>query len=160
MLEAPGKHKKKNLAGNAIVETGLVLVPLMAILFAIVDFGFVIFIKSTFQHAVREGTRYAVTSQTMSGMGQDASIKSVVQQNAMGFLNGSTGAAMIYIRYYDPVTLVETTSNAGGNLVEISIEGYSWGWLAPLLRSATPLTIATRSSDRMEASPGGIPPTR
>jgi hypothetical protein len=37
---------------------------------------------------VREGVRYAIASQTMTGMGQDASIKSVVQQNAMGVVGG------------------------------------------------------------------------
>jgi Flp pilus assembly protein TadG len=145
-----------------MVELSLVLVPVLALIFAIIDFGFGIFLKSTFQHAVREGVRYAVTSRTETGMGQDASIRSVVQRNAMGFLNGSAGAAKIYIRYYVPGTLAETQSNAGGNIVEVSVEGYSWAWIAPLMRSSgPPLNILARSSDRMENSPGGgIPPAR
>jgi Flp pilus assembly protein TadG len=86
----------------------LVLIPLVALWVAIIDFGFGIFLKGTFQHAVREGVRYAVTSRTEPGMGQDASIKQVVQRNAMGFLNGDQGAARIHIRYYVPGTLTET----------------------------------------------------
>lgn len=143
-----------------MVELAFILLPLMALLLAILDFSFAIFLRGTFQHAVREGVRYAVTSRTESGMGHDASIKSVVQRNAMGFLNGATGAEKIRIRYYVPGTLAETVSNAGGNIVEVSVEGYNWGWMAPLMRSAVPLQVKSRSSDRMEPSPGGIPPTR
>lgn len=125
------------------------------------DFGFAIFLKSTFQHAVREGARYAVTSRTDEGLGQDGSIKAVVQRNAMGFLNGAAGATKIHIRYYVPGSLVETQSNAGGNIVEVSVEGYTWSWMAPLMRNSLPaLTVGARSSDRMEPSPGGVPPTR
>lgn len=143
-----------------MVELSLVLVPLLALLLAILDFGFAIFLRSTFQHAVREGVRYAVTSRTSPGLGHDASIKAVVQKHAMGFLNGDA-ASKIQIRYYLPGTLAETQSNAGGNIVEVSIEGYNWGWMAPLLRSASPaLAVSARSSDRMESSPGGAPPSR
>jgi Flp pilus assembly protein TadG len=144
-----------------MVELALVLLPLLALIFGIMDFGFGIFVKSTLQHATREGARYAVTSRTGAGMGQDASIRAAVQRNAMGFLNGTAGAAKIYIRYYVPGTLVETQSNAGGNIVEVSVEGYTWNWMAPLMRRSTgPLVVVARSSDRMENSPGGIPPTR
>jgi Flp pilus assembly protein TadG len=143
------------------VELPLVLLPLVGLWVAIVDFSFGIFLKSTFQHAVREGARYAVTSRTEPGLGHDASIKAAVQRNAMGFLNGETGAGRIQIRYFTPGTLVETQSNAGGNIVEVSVEGYTWNWIAPVLRSGVaPLNIVARSSDRMEASPGGTPPAR
>ena len=144
-----------------MVELALVLLPLLAILFAIIDFSLAVYLKSTFRHAVREGARYAVTGRTTSGLGQDASIRGVVQRNAMGFLDGSSGAAKIFIRYYNPGTLAETQSNAGGNIVEVSVEGYTWNWIAPVLRHSMPaLAIAARSSDRMEASPGGMPPAR
>lgn len=144
-----------------MVEFALVLLPLLAIIFAIIDFSLAVYLRSTFRHAVREGARYAVTGRTVPGMGQDASIRGVVQRNAMGFLNGSSGASKIFIRYYNPGTLAETQSNSGGNIVEVSIEGYTWNWIAPVMRSATPaMTVLARSSDRMENSPGGIPPPR
>ena len=110
---------------------------------------------------MREGVRYAVTSRTEPGMGHDASIKAVVQRHAMGFLNGPEGASKIHIRYYVPGTFAETQSNAGGNIVEVSIENYRWNWMAPVLRgNASPLTLVVRSSDRMEMPPGGISPAR
>ena len=144
-----------------MVEFALVLLPLLAIIFGIIDFSLAVFLRSTFRHAAREGARYAVTGRTAAGMGQDASIRAVVQRNAMGFLNGSSGASKIFVRYYTPGTLVETQSNAGGNIVEVSIEGYTWSWIAPVLRRAQPgLTVLARSSDRVENSPGGISPKR
>jgi hypothetical protein len=161
-MRAPAYFRKRSERGNAFVEMAFVLVPLFAIMFAIVDFGFAIFLRSTFLHAVREGTRYAVTYRTIVGKGHDDSIKTVVQNSAMGFLAGSSGAEKIKIRYYAPDTLVETAANAPGNLVEISVEGYQWGWLAPLMRDETPLSIGARSSDRMEGLPLGMssPPAR
>jgi len=157
----PSPKTARSRCGQALVELPLVLIPLVALLVAIIDFSFAIFLRSTFQHAVREGARYAVTSRTEPGLGQDASIQTTVQRNAMGFLNGPEGAGRIHIRYYLPGTLAETQSNAGGNIVEVSVEGYTWRWIAPVLRgSAAPLSIVARSSDRMEASPGGVPPAR
>ncbi len=151
-----GRRRQK---GNAILEGGLVLVPLMALIFAFIDHGLAIFLQNTFQHAVREGVRYAVTYQTQSGMGQDASIQTVVKRNAMGFLSNCNNC--IKIRYYKPDSLVETTENIPGNLVEVSVEGYQLSWMAPLMRSAGKISIVARAADRMEGLPGGqSPPTR
>lgn len=139
---------------------GLVLVPFFAFILLVMDISLAIFCKASLQYAVREGTRYAITSQTMTGKGQDASIQSIVEQNSMGFLQGSSGASLISIQYYTPDTLTPTTSNAGGNIVEISVLGYSYSPLIPLLRSASPILMTVRSADRMEPSPGGVPPAR
>lgn len=147
--------------GSALVELALVLVPLVAIWAAIVDFSFAIFLKATLQHAVREGVRYAVTSRTEPGLGHDASIVAAVQRNAMGFLDGPEGASKIHIRYYAPGSFTEVQSNSGGNIVEVSVEGYRWNWIAPILRREAPaLDLVARSSDRMEMPPGGISPPR
>jgi len=156
------RQSRKSRRGNAFVEMALTMVPLFALVFGIIDFSFVIFLKSTFQHAVREGVRYAVTYQLKPGMQHDASIKAVVQDNASGFLAGTTGANKIQIYYFVPDTLAPTMVNAPGNIVEIAVEGFQWGWMAPLLRSGTPLTINVRSSDRMEGLPAGMtaPPPR
>jgi hypothetical protein len=144
-----------------MVEASLIFVPTFAILFGILDFSIAIFLRSTLQHACREGVRYAVTYQTISGSGHDASIQSVVQANAMGFLAGESGREKIRIRYYTPDTYEETSLNAPNNVVEVSIEDFEWGWIAPLMRSATPLRMGARATDRMEGLPGGSqPPAR
>ncbi len=153
--------RRRQQRGNALLETALIFLPLFAIIFAILDFGLVIFIKSTLQNAVREGARYAVTYQLKSGMGHDLSIKTVVQQNGLGFLSGTTGLDRIKVRYYQPDTFVETTYNWPGNLVEISVEGYQWKWMVPMWRAAGTLNLVARAMDRMEGLPAGTtPPAR
>ena len=148
-------RRRNGQKGNTFVEAAFVLLPLLAMIFAIVDFGLAIFMKTTLQHATREGVRYAVTYQTMDGMGHDASIKEMVRANGMGFLNDEEDLETITIRYYDPITLEEVGGNDPGNLIEVSVENYTWGWLGPLMRSATPIQMTARSSDRMEGLPTG-----
>src|ERR1035441_6008677 len=73
--------------GSTMVEGSLVILPLLAVLFGVLDLSIAIFVKNTVQFAVCQGVRYAVTSQTMTGMGQDDSIKTVVQNYTLGFLD-------------------------------------------------------------------------
>lgn len=156
-----GNRQARQRGSSPILEGALVFVPFFALFFAIIDYGLVAFVKNTFQHATREGVRYAVTYQTSGGLGHDASIKEVVKTNALGFLSGPSGASHIIIKYYDPNTLVETAGNLPGNIIEVSIENYQWGVIAPLLRSASPITLNVRASDRMETVPNGLaPPSR
>jgi len=161
------RHSRRRLrqAGNNILESALVLVPTLAMIVGIVDVAFGVFAHTTLQHAVREGTRYAVTYSVKSGMGHDASIKSVVQANAMGFLASETALSKVFVRYYDPATFTEQTgagSNAPGNIVEISVEGLTRNWIASaLLGKLAPMNFYIRSSDRMEGLPSGVSlPTR
>jgi hypothetical protein len=155
--------------GNAILEMAIVAVPLIGLLFSIVDFGLAIFIRTTLQHAAREGARYAVTYTTSGGKCQDESITEKVQQSAMGFLAGSAGASKVKVRYFaidenSPGSFSEFgagSGNAPGNIVEVAVEGYQYVWLAPIYWSSAPLTINVRSVDRMEGlGAGGTPPCR
>lgn len=145
--------------GNTLVEAAFVLVPLLALILGIADFGFATFLRATMQHAVREGARYGVTFQLKPGKCQDDSIKDVVVEQSMGFLSGTANRERIKVRYYHPDTFAEITSSAAnspGNLLEVSIEGYNYVWLGPLLRSAVPLTLSVRSSDRLEGLGGSM----
>jgi len=86
-----------------------------------------------------------------------------VQQNAMGLLSGSSGAALITIQYYLPNTLAPVSgldSNQGGNIVQVYVHGYSLLPLGPVSRNPTPLSLGAQAFDRMEGSPGGVPPAR
>ncbi len=164
MTEQIDKLPRSKESGNAMLEMGLVFVPLFAILFAISDYSMAVFMRATLQHSVREGVRYAVTYQTMSGLCQDASIKQVVKSASTGFLN-STHDSLIFVKYHAPTDLTSVVtgagSNAAGNIVEVSIENYSHRWIAPLLRSNTPLTITVAAADRTESLAGtATPPCR
>src|SRR5256885_11672950 len=74
-------------SGHSMLEASYIMIPYFAIFFALFDFGIAIFLKNTLQFAVRQGVRYAVTSQVSGGLGHDDSIKAVVNQYSMGFLS-------------------------------------------------------------------------
>lgn len=145
-----------------MIESALIFLPLFALLLALIDFSMALFLRANFQNAVREGVRYAVTYQTTSGLCQDASIKATVKSASAGFLSTSAHDAMIKVRYYAPSNLTtEVTgsgSNAPGNVVEIGVEGFTWSWIAPLWRSASPFNINVYAADRMEGLAGGTSP--
>jgi Flp pilus assembly protein TadG len=148
--------------GSELLEFGLVITPMLGFAFLIIDLAWAVFTRSTLQYAVREGVRYAVTSQTMTGMGQKDSIKTVVQQSALGLLAHQQGFDKIQIRFYTPDTFTDISNNvganSGGNLVEVAVEGFSWLPLLPLLRSHKAMSMSARSMDCMEASPPTGPP--
>jgi len=160
-LSVASTARNRSRRGNAMLETVLVIVPFFAIIFGVIDLSQAFFGRTTLQHSVRVGVRYAVTSQTLEGMCQDASIKEIIRRNAMGFLKPDDLANKVFIRYYRPDTLASTTNNWPGNIVEVSIEGYQWQWIAPLWRPAAPMTVVARASDRMEGlASGTTPPCR
>lgn len=147
-------------SGSAAMEAALIFLPFFAITLAIIDFSVAIFIKNTLTNAVREGTRYGVTSRTSGGLLHDASIKAVVQRFSFGFMNGTTNANRIGITYFNPTTGVFETgvgSNRAGNILEVRVAGYPWLWMAPVLRTRTTLHFGAESSDVMEPQPNGIP---
>ncbi len=150
--------------GSAMLEGALVILPLMAIGFALLDYPLAIFIQNTLRNAVREGVRFAITQQT-GGSGQDAAIENAVEQNSMGFLNASSisaGTATITVQYYNPTTLAAvsgTGSNAQGNICVVT-GTIQHGWMVPLWKSAGLMTFSASSADVMEAPPNGVLPSR
>jgi len=161
---AVARRKSGKQRGSAILEGALVLLPLLAIGFALLDFALAIFIQNTLRNAVREGVRYAITQQT-GGSGQDAAITSTVEQNSMGFLNNSvlsSAQATIAVQYYNPTTLVAVSgvgSNAGGNICVITAT-IQHSWMAPVWRDTGIMTFSASSADVMEAPPYGVLPSR
>jgi len=139
-----------------MVETMLILGPLLGITFLLLDLSMVISLRSTFQHAVREGVRYAITGQNSPGPCQDDSIKAVVQQNAAGFLSSASAAATIHVHWMSPVNGT-VTNNAAGQIVEVSVEAYQYTQLAPFRRLDISPKIWARAFDIMQQLPGTPP---
>ena len=156
-----------------MLEIAFTLLPTFAFLFAFVDYGLLLFRWATLQNAVREGCRYAITFQTNPyntnpNMGQDASVEAVVQTFAMGIVSTSDNPQDIFVKYYSPSnvnTPIAMGGNVPGNIVEVSVQGVSWSWLAPLsgsyggnvpfFRSTTPITLNIYSSDVLGGYPAG-----
>jgi hypothetical protein len=161
------KPAKSFRRGSTMVEGAFTILPLLAVLFGVLDLSIAILVKNTVQFAVCQGVRYAVTSQTMTGKGQDDSIKTLVQGYTLGLLDALSpdhvGKNRLSITYYDPLALTAVTgvnSNSGGNIVVVSASGLSWAWMVPLLRSAAPLEFSVSSADIMEATPIAGAPAR
>lgn len=162
----PLSERNRRRSGNAILEGAFTILPTFALIFAFVDFGLVLFRWTTLQNAVREGCRYAITYQTATGLNQDASIEAVVQQFAMGLVTTSDVPQHIFVNYYAPTNLTTAIpyasgGNVPGNVVEVSVQNVSWGWIAPLSgtfvgNTRSPITIAVYSSDIMNGYPAGV----
>jgi Flp pilus assembly protein TadG len=150
--------------GSESVEFGFVLVPLLAVVFLIINVGWIIFAKASLQEAVREGVRFGVTGQVTAGQaGVSSSIRQVVQQYSVGFVTPANASSKVSIQYLSPQTLGTVSGAgacAGGNIVQVSISGISVSPLASLLINPAPLVLSATSSDVMESSPNnGIPPS-
>ncbi len=166
----PWTGRNRRRSGNTILELAFTLVPIFAFLFAFVDYGLLLFRWATLQNAVREGCRYAITYQTQTGLGQNASIEAVVQQYAMGIVSTTDNPQDIFVNYYSPTNLTTPIVGAGGNvpgnIVEVSVQGVSWSWLAPLsgsygagvpvYRNEAPITLNIYSSDILGGYPAGV----
>ena len=151
----PNSHRsrKSRQRGAEMVELCLILTPLLLITFLLLNLSMAIFLRSTFQQAVREGARYAITGQTTSsGACQDTSIKTIVAQNALGFLTSGAGAASVHVRFRNPTTGA-IGSNAVGNIVQVSVENYQYGPLVPYRFFSSKMGIWAQADDVM----GGLP---
>lgn len=132
------------------------LVPFLALAFLALDAGWAVFIKATLQHAVREGSRYAVTGQTQNGKGQSDSIQAVVKQFALGLLDGDQ-ANTLTINCWNPANAKPSPADAtqcsiGGNVVEVSVQSYKISPLATLLRKGDPVPVTVSAADIVEGS--------
>jgi Flp pilus assembly protein TadG len=153
-------------SGNAILEGALCILPLFALILAFVDFGLMMYRWATLQNAVREGCRYAITYQTGSGMGQDASTEQIVQQFSMGLVSTTDSPQHIFVNYYAPTNLTTpipyaSGGNVPGNVVEVSVQNISWAWIAPLSgtfvgNTRSPINLNVYSSDVMNGFPAGV----
>lgn len=175
-LRKYSEARRARSGGNSLVELSMTLVPTLALLMGIFDIGIMQFRWLTLQNAVREGCRYAVTFQTGAGLGQDASIESVVQQYALGLVKSSDSPATIFVNYYSPSALTTAIScdthlstctsssggNVPGNVVVVSVRA-PFSWIAPLsgtTRNGTyasgAFTLSPSSGDVLGGYPVGV----
>jgi hypothetical protein len=158
-------------SGAELIEFTLAFLPLFAMVFVLLDFAWIIFAQATMVRAVRVAVRSGITL-TASQMGTGAcltdTVKGIVQQNGLGFLNGTTGLAYIKVNYFLPPAAGATTAatdvstlssgNAPGNIMQVSIINYSLKAFLPRIFSwkSAPDTAAfvinAASADLIEPS--------
>lgn len=140
-----------------MVEFSLVLIPLLAVVFLIMDIAWLYFAQASLQFAVQTGVRYAVTGQGTNAT-QATLIKQKVQSSAMGFLSGPVGLSKITINYYSPsnltAPLTSPTANARGNVISIRVDNVVVTSFGMFLRTGSGKTVLSAvSTDMVEGAP-------
>jgi len=161
-MKRPPAVRKPRQKGHNTLEMALGFLPLIALMFGIMDFSFSIFMQSSFQNATREAVRFGITyNLTYNGTAytsQTAAMTAVAQNNTFGFLSSSltlpdhtAASSKIQVNYYFPDNLsapatvsqlphtttttpsyIITNLNQTGNVVEVRVNAYPWNWMVPL----------------------------
>jgi len=169
----PKIRNSRRRKGAELLEFTLALLPMLMMMFVLLDAAWAIFVKSTLSYAVRSGVRLGITitgtQATAAGSNLTAMVKANVQSNSMGLLSGSAGLAKIKVNYLhppDPDDVGGATVDVSGqpdgnnplNIIQVSIQGFSLGPLIPrLFGLRTPVdksttTIAAVAADLIEPS--------
>jgi Flp pilus assembly protein TadG len=145
------------------------MLPLFAMIFVLLNIAWAVFAKSTLQRAVRLAVRTGITiSTTTAGSCLTDVVKSSVQANALGLLNGSKGLGYIKVNYFLPPAANSTTAatdvstavnaDAGGNIMQVSVQGFSLLPIVPRIYSwhqapdNNPLIVNVYAADLIEPS--------
>ncbi len=135
--------KSKGRKGAEMLEFTFSLLPMLAMMFLLLDASWAIFVKSTLAFAVRAGVRQGITiTGTQAGVSDlTTMVKKIVQSNALGLLAGPTGYAKIKVNYIQPppagssAAAVDVSTLPNGNnplnIMQVSIQGFSLGPLVP-----------------------------
>lgn len=128
-----------NSKGQTIVEFALVSLLLFTFIFAIVDFAVMFYVRLTMQHAIREGTRYAITGQGGPGGRKDALVQKI-RENSCGLYeknaNQQTVPSVSVVTPRDKTyTNYSSIPDTGkpDQIISVSLN-YSWPLLTPILR--------------------------
>lgn len=170
-------NRRRRCGGAEAIEFALCFLPLLIMLFMLLDVTWAIFVKSTLEYAARTGVRYGITvtgtQATAANSNLTAMVKATVQSNALGLLSGSAGLAKIKVNYLQPpavgstaaATDVSTTATGDlpGNIIQVSIQGFTllplaprlFSWNQPADTSAT--LVGAVAADLIEPS-NDIPP--
>jgi Flp pilus assembly protein TadG len=165
-------NRRSRTGGAEMLEFTLTFLPLIAMIFALLDIGWAVFAKSTLQYAVRVGVRRGITitgaQATLANSDLTSMVKDIVQNNSLGLLAGSSGRAKIQVHYYLPPpqgtnaaptdVSTQTNGNVPLNIMQVSVVNFSLGPLAPRVYSwkeaadKTPNTINVAAVDQIEPS--------
>jgi Flp pilus assembly protein TadG len=144
--EAPRRAGRRR--GSEMLEFTFALLPLLAMSTVLLDIAWAVYAQASVQRAVRMACRVGITL-TNSPMAHNATltstVKSAVQTNGFGFLNGTTGLAYIRVNYYLPPApssssaatdvSTQTNGNAPGNIMQVSVQGLPVNPLLPQIFS-------------------------
>ena len=118
-------NRRKKQKGQAVLESALVLLPLLLIMVGILDFGQFLFFHQALTDRARAGARYAAATP------YDATgITNVVLYNSP---TASTGAVGLYGLTASNVTVTPTPSTGAPTFVQVKITGFPIHMISPFL---------------------------
>jgi len=124
---------KTNDSGQTLVETAISLSIFLLLVLGTIDFGYLISTKVTLQNAVRQGGRYAITGQCITGsdgscsMTRYNSIMQVVENTSLGVAAASEIS----------ITCTGVCPNGAGGPSDLS------GPIGALLHNSITLTVSS-----------------
>jgi hypothetical protein len=128
----------------------LILLPLLALFFLIIDTAYGLFLNATLQYAAQAGVNYAATDIANP---LSAGIQSTVLAQSYN-LNPN-----IVINFFAPTSLTTplpqngpTAPNQPGNVVQVGVT-YQFAPLAPLFRSGAAITLSATAASVLVANP-------
>jgi Flp pilus assembly protein TadG len=134
----------KNKNGQALVEFALMAMLFFLILFAIVDFGVMFYVNLTMQHAVREGTRYAVTGQSDLGADRRSALLQKIKNSSNGLYDKNLhvpkdptikviSPSNVTFANYTSGTVQSGDPGKPNDVVVVSLT-YTWPLITPVLK--------------------------
>ncbi|MGH9652620.1 MAG: TadE/TadG family type IV pilus assembly protein [Bryobacteraceae bacterium] len=134
------------------MEFAFMLLPTLGLFFIIINVAWVIFGRACLQEAVREGVRYAITGQALSGDTTFASsVQTVTQEHSFGFI---PKACQVTVQFFSSSNLSSVTNPAGGDVVEVSVANIDVKPLAALLISSAAIPLSASEADIMQSPQG------
>ena len=133
--------------GQILVEFALAAGVFLALLFAIIDLAYMFYVNLTMQHAVREGTRYAVTGQSTPGNDRMSSLIDTIKANSNGLYDKNlhnpkdpqisviTPGQVTFTNYSGTPT--SGTPGGPGDIIEVSLT-YTGALMTPVLKPFFP----------------------
>ena len=118
MLPKRLRHFARQNRGAAAIEFALVVIPFIAMLFAIIETAIVFFATQVLETAVADSARLILTGQAQNGGFNQASFKNAVCARISGLFDCSTGI-YVDVRTFADFQSVSMTSpvDASGNMV-------------------------------------------
>jgi Flp pilus assembly protein TadG len=129
--------------GQTTVEFAFAALLFFGLLFTVMDLGIMFYVNLTMQHAVREGTRYAVTGRHDGGLDRRAALVKMIKDQSMGLYDKNINPQK------DPTIKVIDTSKTFNNYTSGTLQTgnpgkvdetivvsltYTWPLITPILK--------------------------
>ena len=118
LIAAPLRRFARNQKGSTAVEFSLVLLPFVALLFAIIETSIIFFSSQALETVVADSSRLILTGQAQNGGFDQAAFKTAVCSNVHGLFDCANGVSVDVRSFTDfsDINLAPPT-DAQGNLI-------------------------------------------